>query len=119
MFQLTKEEKDELVPNWHHLENLQFSYVNLYAFTEQGMPMLSAVLTNGQAISVCIKIMNAFVEMRKFLVSNAQIFQRLDTIELKQLKTEEKLDKVFDVMEQNQIVPKQGIFFERQCLSCQ
>jgi len=52
--------------------------------------------------------------MKKFLVSNAQIFQRLDTLELKQLKTDDKLEKVFEAMEQNKVVPKQGIFFEGQ-----
>jgi len=85
-----------------------------YAFTEQGVSMLSAVLSSERAIQVSINIMNAFVEMRQFMLSNAQIFQRLDNVELKLLKTDEKLEKVFDAMSENQIVAKQGIFFEGQ-----
>jgi phage regulator Rha-like protein len=85
-----------------------------YAFTEQGVSMLSAVLKSKQAVHISIQIMDAFVEMRKFMLSNAQIFQRLDNVELKLLKTGEKLEKVFDAMSENQIIDKQGIFFEGQ-----
>ncbi len=113
MFQLTKDEclnlKSQIViSSWGGARTFP------YAFTEQGVSMLSAVLKSKQAIEVSIKIMNAFVEMRKFLISNAQIFQRLDTVELKQSKTDERLEKVFEIMEQNQIVKKQGVFFEGQ-----
>jgi hypothetical protein len=108
MFQLTKPEFE----NWisqiviSNKEKMGLRKMPL-AFTEQGVSMLSAVLSSKQAVSVSIKIMNAFVEMRKFLLSNAQIFQRLDKVELKQLKTDENLEKVFELMEQNQIIPKQ------------
>ena len=52
-----------------------------YAFTEQGIAMLSGLLKNEIAIKVSINIMNAFVEMRKFIISNGQIFNRLSNIE--------------------------------------
>ena len=62
--------------------------------------MLSAVLNSETAINVSIKIMNAFVEMRRFMASNAMLFERISAVELKQLefqkKTEEKFDEVFE-----------------------
>ena len=58
---------------------------NPFAFTEQGIAMLSAVLRSDVAIEVSIKVMDAFAEMRRFLVSNAELFARLDRVELKQL----------------------------------
>jgi hypothetical protein len=85
-----------------------------YAFTEQGVAMLSAVLRSDTAIQVSIQIMQAFVTMRKFLINNASVFQRLDHIELKQLKTDEKLEQIFKALETGQIQPNQGIFFDGQ-----
>ncbi len=57
-----------------------------YAFTEQGVAMLSGVLRSETAVKVSIQIMNAFVAMRRFIASNAQIFQRIDTVERKQIE---------------------------------
>jgi hypothetical protein len=85
-----------------------------YAFTEQGVAMLSAVLRSDTAIQVSIQIMQTFVTMRKFLINNASVFQRLDHIELKQLKTDEKLEQIFKDLETGQIQPNQGIFFDGQ-----
>ena len=84
-----------------------------YAFTEQGVAMLSAVLHSDKAIQVSIKIMNAFIEMRKFLMQNGQVFERLFTLEYKQLENEKKFDKIFDLMQNNKNI-KQKIFFEGQ-----
>ena len=52
-----------------------------YVFTEQGIAMLSGLLRNEIAVQVSINIMNAFVEMRKFLISNGQVFQRLTNVD--------------------------------------
>ena len=76
--------------------------------------MLSAVLRSETAIKISIQIINAFVAMRRFIASNAQIFQRLDAIEIKQLKTDTKMDKVLNAIESKEITPKQGIFFDGQ-----
>ncbi|WP_198763705.1 ORF6N domain-containing protein [Mycoplasmopsis californica] len=84
-----------------------------YVFTEQGIAMLSAVLKNDIAVDVSIKIMNSFVEMRKFLLSNQELFARLDRLELKQLETDKKLDEVFHYIASNTEV-KQNIFFNGQ-----
>jgi len=85
-----------------------------YVFTEQGVSMLSAVLRSETAVKVSITIMNAFVEMRKFITTNAAIFQRLDKIELKQLEADQKFEKVFKALENKNTIPKQGIFFDGQ-----
>ncbi|MBS4761911.1 ORF6N domain-containing protein [Carnobacteriaceae bacterium zg-ZUI252] len=84
-----------------------------YVFTEQGIAMLSAVLKSDVAIDVSIKIMNSFVEMRKFLLSNQEMFARLDRVEIKQLETDKKLEEVFHYIATNTEV-KQKIFFDGQ-----
>jgi ORF6N domain-containing protein len=85
-----------------------------YAFTEQGVSMLSAVLRSKTAIKVSIQIMDAFVNMRRFIVNNALIFQRLDKVEQKQIVTDTKLDKVLNAIELNEVKPRQGIFYNGQ-----
>ena len=84
-----------------------------YVFTEQGIAMLSAVLKSDIAVEVSIKIMNSFVEMRRFLLSNKEMFARLDRVELKQLETDKKLEEVFNYIATNTEV-KQNIFFDGQ-----
>ncbi|NHZ84443.1 MAG: ORF6N domain-containing protein [Planctomycetia bacterium] len=117
-FQITEHEKYELVTNCDRFQSLKYSSVNPYAFTEQGVAMLSSVLRSETAVKVSIQIMNAFVGMRKFLATNAQIFQRISAIEKRQLKheikTDEKFEKVFDALQSKEIKPKQGIFYDGQ-----
>lgn len=84
-----------------------------YVFTEQGIAMLSGLLKNDIAIQVSINIMDAFVEMRKFLMVNGQLFERLTNVEYKLLEHDKKFDKVFDQL-QNEENIKQKIFFEGQ-----
>jgi len=85
-----------------------------YAFTEQGVAMLSTVLRSETAINISIQIMNAFVAMRRLLLTNAQVFQRLDTLEIKQIQTDKKLDSVLTAIENKSLQPKRGIFFDGQ-----
>lgn len=85
-----------------------------YVFTEQGVAMLSAVLRSETAIKVSIQIIQAFVEMRKFIADNAAIFQRLDKVEHKQLETDEKFERVFDALQSKELSPRQGIFYDGQ-----
>ena len=84
-----------------------------YVFTEQGIAMLSGLLKNDIAIQVSINIMNAFVEMRKFLTINGQLFERLTNIEYKLLEHDRKFNKVFDQFQHEENI-KQKIFFEGQ-----
>jgi hypothetical protein len=113
-FQLSKPEKQELVTNCDRLKNLKHSTVLPYVFTEQGVSMLSAVLRSKIAIQVSIQIMDAFVGMRKFIATNAAVFQRLDKVEQELLITNTRLDKVFVAIEAKEITPKQGIFYDGQ-----
>ncbi|MGE4396899.1 MAG: ORF6N domain-containing protein [Sulfurimonas sp.] len=85
-----------------------------YVFTEQGVSSLSSVLTSKIAVQVHINIMRAFVNMRKLISSNALIFQRLESLEQKQFKTDENFEKLFDALEDKSIKLKQGIFFDGQ-----
>jgi len=85
-----------------------------YAFTEQGVSMLSAVLRSETAVKVSIQIMDAFVGMRRFMANNAAILGRLETVEQKQRLTDTRLDKVFEAIEAKDIKPTQGIFFDGQ-----
>ncbi len=84
-----------------------------YVFTEQGITMPSVVLKSDIAVEVRIKIMNSFVEMRNFLLSNREMFARLDRLELRQLETDKKLKEVFNYIASNTEV-KQNIFFDGQ-----
>ena len=88
-----------------------------YAFTEQGVSMLSAVLRSETAVKVSIQIIHAFVEMRRFLQANASIFARMDSMEKRQFalesKTMENFEKVFQALEAAE-PPKQGIFYNGQ-----
>jgi len=85
-----------------------------YVFTEQGVAMLSAVLKSETAVKMSIQIIGAFVTMRRFLQQKAQVFQRLDSLESKQLTTDKKLDQVLNALENKDIQPQQGIFFDGQ-----
>ena len=86
-----------------------------YVFTEQGIAMLSALLKSDIAIQVSVRIMKAFIEMRKFLLSNRQVFERLTTVEYKLLEHDKKFDQVFNELEKNKGKEfEQKIFFEGQ-----
>ncbi|MBQ3145627.1 MAG: ORF6N domain-containing protein [Clostridia bacterium] len=84
-----------------------------YAFTEQGIAMLSGLLRNQIAVQVSINIMDAFVEMRRFLSSNSEMFNRLINVEYKLLEHDKKFDEVFNQLQQEENI-KQKIFFEGQ-----
>lgn len=96
-----------------------------YAFTEQGMAMFSSVLRSQTAIEVNIQIMRAFVSMRHFMVNNASVFSRLETMEYHQLEilqhqqdtdnhieaTNKHIDEVFRRLDEGNAKPKQGVFY--------
>lgn len=85
-----------------------------YAFGEQGIAMLSAVLRSEVAVKVSIEIMDAFVEMRRMLVSNASLFHRLDKVEVKQLETDQKIEEIFKALESDKLHSEKGIFYDGQ-----
>ena len=114
--------------NESDLENLRLQFATLnkkinngnvtrkylpYVFTEQGIAMLSGMLRNEVAVQVSINIMNAFVEMRKFLNQNRQVFERLSILECKQFENEKNFKQLFDMFKQEEEVT-QKIFFQGQ-----
>ena len=120
-FQLSKHELDELVTNCDRFKNLKHSTVCPFAFTEQGVAMLASVLRSETAIHVSIRIMDAFVSMRHFLINNADVFRRLSTIEYHQLEmmqhlqeSDKRIDEVFRKLDEGSVHPKQGIFYDGQ-----
>ena len=110
MFVLNKSEKDELITNSDRFNTLKHSTALPFAFTEQGVAMLSSVLKSETAVEVNIKIMRAFVAMRRFLVSNAQIFQRLDSLEMHRIESDKRIDELFSLMDKYKVADTQGIF---------
>ena len=127
-FQLTKEEcsRSQFVTlNEGRGSNIKYLP---YAFTEQGVAMLSGVLKSSTAVEVNIRIMRAFVSMRHFMVNNAAIFQRLETIEFNQLESnkvqakilahqevqDHRIEELFRRLDEGMYKPKQGIFFDNQ-----
>ena len=120
-FQLTKEEADWVVTNCDHLLNIKYLPASPYCFTEQGVAMLSTVLRSKTAISVSIQIMDAFTAMRHVIASSVHVFQRLETLEHHQLEflrhqslTDRQIEEIFKRLDQDYIIPKQGIFYQGQ-----
>ena len=120
MFQLTKNEYKNLnnqilisqnvISSSRHGGRRKMPYV----FTEQGVSMLSAVLKSDIAIEISIKIINAFVNMRRFFIQNAELFQKVNYIEQKLLEYDQNFEKVFRAIESKELKPKQGIFYNGQ-----
>lgn len=114
-FQLSEVEKEELVTNCDRFKNLKHSSTLPYAFTEQGVAMLSAVLRSETAIQTSIHIINAFVGMRRLLAVSGGLLQRMDSLEKRQIaseiRTDARFDKVFDALESKSVTPSQGVFF--------
>ena len=76
-----------------------------YAFTENGIAMLSGVLKSPTAIEVNIRIMRAFTALRRFVSDHAGLVQRVGAIELKQLETDKRIDTVFDALDRGYLLP--------------
>jgi hypothetical protein len=85
-----------------------------YAFTEQGVAMMSAVLRSDVAVKISVEIMNAFVEMRKMLISNAALFSRMDKIEIKQSEADLKFEELFKALDSGKLQSDKGVFYDGQ-----
>ena len=83
-----------------------------FVYTEQGVAMLSAILRSDIAIKTSVKIMEAFVEMRKALNQNNLIDFRVDKLERKQLESDKKFEQLFKALENKELKPDKGIFFD-------
>ena len=120
-FQLTKEEcLRSQIATLNEGRGQHLKYMP-YVFTENGVAMLSSVLRSDTAIEVNIRIMRAFVSMRHFMVNNASVFSRLETMEYHQLEmqqhqqeTDKRIDEVFRRLDEGNAKPKQGVFYNGQ-----
>jgi hypothetical protein len=97
MFQLTKEEKGEVVANCDHLKNLKFSPSLPYAFNEHGALMAANVLKTSVAIETSLQIVRAFVRLRKLLASHQDLARKLNALEK---KYDKQFKLVFDAIRQ-------------------
>lgn len=104
LFKLTDAESKDVIAKGVSQSVIPSGYntggMQMFAFTEQGVAMLSTVLRSPNAIQVSVAIMRAFVVMRRFLTANAGLFQRVEALEYKQVETEKKLEVVLDKLEE-------------------
>ena len=112
MFRLSAEEWDNLkcqigISSWGGDRQLP------YAFTENGIAMLSSVLRSPTAIEANIRIMRAFSAMRRFLLANAQMFQRIEAVEKRQIATDAKVDSILQRLDAAE-TPLRGVFYNGQ-----
>ena len=105
MFQLSKEDcLRSQIATLNGRRGTHLKYLP-YAFTENGIAMLSSVLRSETAIDVNIRIMRAFTAMRRFVSDHAGLVQRVGAIELKQLETDKRIDTVFDALDRGNLLP--------------
>jgi len=98
VFQLTPEEKEEVVAICDHLKKLKFSHSLPYAFTEHGVAMLSSILNSKQAILMNIFIVRAFIKMRESLDNHRELAMKIREIELRQIQDHSMIENVHEVV---------------------
>lgn len=98
MFRLTQKETDELITNCDRLSLLKHSAVTPYAFTEQGVAMLSSILKSRKAIQVNIQIMRTFARLKEFLLAHKELAIRLDALEEKFGEHDDKIRVIFEAI---------------------
>lgn len=120
-FQLTEEEKNELITNCDRFRTLKHSNYLPYAFTEQGVTQLSAILRSNIAVEMSVRINDAFHAMRKFIMANAGLFQRIESLEAYRLEAKqefktigERFDQIMDRLDDGSLKQHLGIFFDGQ-----
>ena len=100
MFELTKEEKNEVVANCDHLEKLKFSPVLPKVFTEHGIMMIANVLTSERAINVSIQIIEVFIKMREILMDNLSVKLDIEEIKKKLSNQSKNIELVFQYLDE-------------------
>ncbi|HLZ88408.1 MAG TPA: ORF6N domain-containing protein [Puia sp.] len=107
MFQLTTEEKEEVVTFCDHLDTLKYSPVLPYVFTEHGAVMLASVLNSDRAIEVNIQIVRIFTRMREILMTNQEVLLKLEQLERKVNGHDEDIQVIFAYLKQLLDPPKE------------
>lgn len=100
MFRLTKKEKQEVVTNCDHLQNLKFSPVNPCAFTEHGAIMVASVLNSPKAIEVSVFVVRAFVRLREMLSGHKELARKIAKLERKFICHDEQIMVLVEAIKQ-------------------
>ena len=95
LFQLTHQEKKEVVTNCDHLARLKFSPVRPYAFTEHGALMVANVLNSARAVKMSVYVVRAFIKQREMLMAQADILKQLAQMDKKLLQHDEVLKVIW------------------------
>ena len=98
MFQLTQDEKDEVVANCDHLKTLKYSPNLPFAFTEHGAVMLASVLNSDRAIEVNIQIVRIFTQIREMLLMNKDFLLKVEQLENKVISHDEDIKNIFQAL---------------------
>lgn len=106
MFRLTEIEKAEVVTICDHLKSLKFSPQLPYAFTEQGVAMLSSILNSSRAIMVNIQIMRAFVKLKSILLTHKELANKLNDLEHRVSKHDADIQAIFEAIRQLMAPPE-------------
>lgn len=107
MFQLTLEEKQEVVTNCDHLVSLKYSPVLPYVFTEYGVVMLASVLNSDRAIEVNVRIVRIFTQMREMMMTNQEILLKLEQLERQVVQNSEDIQMIFAALKELLNPPKE------------
>ena len=105
MFQLTIEEKTEVVTNCDHLAKLKFSPTLPYAFSEHGALMLGNILKSGRAVEVSLHIVRTFVKIREMLSSHKELALKLDALERKVGSHDQAITSLLEAIRQLMLQP--------------
>jgi len=100
MFQLTPEEKDEILENQSHLSSLKYSKTLPYAFTEHGSIMAASVLNSSRAIEVSVFIVRAFLKLRKIITEHKDLAGRITRTEKRLAEHDDKILSMVNLMKQ-------------------
>ena len=97
-FQLTGKERDEVVTNCDHLQNLKYAPALPWAFTEHGALMAASVLNSPRAVEMSVYIVRAFVRLREYARGHAEMTKRLDALERRVTDHDDDLREMFNAL---------------------
>ena len=106
MFRLSKQEKAELVTNWHQFKNLKHSYSLPHVFTEHGVAMLSTILKSREATKISIHIIKTFIRLKECLSNQEKLFHKLIKLQEKVGKHDEEIEKLFEAIHELMKIPE-------------
>lgn len=114
MFELDEDDIKSMVSQSVIPSPKYFGRAKPFVFTEQGVSMLSAVIKTHIAVEVSVRIIRAFVEIKRLALSKPHIQKRVEQLEVKQIETDSKLIQLFKAIDDRSIIPNQGVFFDGQ-----